>query len=217
MRYVYPYKKTNGPDTLGLSIKSVLQADPQAQIFIVGDPYPVGNHIAISSLPIRGCDVTNKMMHFAWHYDGDFMYMNDDFFITKEFNPYLTYTSGEMLINDKHSPTYQEAMQNTIDFLKSVDKPTMNYECHMPVVLNSDKLIGLFDRITWKHHNHFIKSMYLNYYECDFKSGENVKVSNEIKKAQEFLSRYGCFSTSDTWFNQKAQREFITKHLVYSA
>lgn len=218
MKYVYPYRKAqNKVDVLAHSIKWLRSFDPDAEVYIIGDPHPDGIHIPISTLPIRGCDVTNKMMHFAWHIGGIFCYMNDDFFLGPNFRFDNVLSNGEMQINEKHAPTYQEAMQNTIDFLTSVDKPIMNFECHQPVLLDSDKLIGLFDRITWKQHNHFIKSMYLNYYGCDHVPGENLKVANDIRKAQEFLSLYGSFSTSDTWFNQKAQREFITKRLAYFA
>lgn len=218
MKYVYPYRKTqNKVDVLSHSIAWLRSFDPHAEIYVIGDPHPQGVHVPISTLPIRGCDVTNKMMHFAWHFGGTFCYMNDDFFLGSNFRFDRIITTGQMQINEQHSPTYQEAMQNTIDFLKSVNKSTINFECHQPILMDSDKLIGLFDRITWKQHNHFIKSMYLNYYGCDHMPGQNLKVANDIRKAQEFLSLYGSFSTSDTWFNQKAQREFITKRSIYSA
>jgi len=218
MKYVYPYRKAqNKVDVLSHSIAWLRSFDDAAEIYIIGDPHPDGIHVPISTLPIRGCDVTNKMMHFAWHYGDTFCYMNDDFFLGPNFRFDRILSNGDLIINERHAPTYQEAMQNTIDFLKSVDKPQVNFECHQPVIMDSDKLIGLFDRITWKHHNHFIKSMYLNYYGIDHVPGENLKIANDIRTAQDLLIKYGSFSTSDTWFNQKPQREYITKRLAYSA
>ncbi len=217
MKYVYPYRESSQKvDVLRYSIQWLKAFDPEAEIYIIGDLHPDGYSIPIKTLPIRGCDVTNKILHFARLYQGKFCYMNDDFFLGRNFNFDRILHSGQMMINDRHAPTYQEAMQNTIDFLKSVDKTLFNYECHQPILMESDKLIKLFDSINWHEHNHFIKSMYLNYYGCHHLPGENLKVANDIRKADEFLNKYGSFSTGDTWFNQKAQREYITKRLAYS-
>jgi len=217
MKYVYPYRKgSQNFDVLHHSVQWLKCFDPEAEVYIIGDLHPDGYSIPIQTLPIRGCDVTNKILHFARIYSGTFCYMNDDFFIGKNFRFDRILHSNEMEINPKYAPTYQEAMQNTIDFLKSNGKTTFNYECHQPVLMDSDKLLALFDTITWKQHNHFIKSMYLNYYGCYHVQGENLKVANDIRKASEFITKYGSFSTGDTWFNQKAQREFITKRLAYS-
>ena len=118
MKYVYPYRRSsNKVDVLAHSIEWLKAFDQDAEIYIIGDPHPGGIHVPIQTLPIRGCDVTNKMMHFAWHFGGQFCYMNDDFFIGPNFRFDRILSNGNLQINDKHAPTYQEAMQNTMDFI----------------------------------------------------------------------------------------------------
>ncbi len=78
-----------------------------------------------------------------------------------------------------------------------------NYETHTPCVMDSKKLIELFDNINWQNDNHFIKSMYCNVYQVPSKEGFNCKVSiPSIAKAQEFIAIQGCFSTGDQFWNK---------------
>jgi hypothetical protein len=182
----YPFLKGSDKTELNLSIQCVKREFPDAQIHIDDDFYS----------NIRGVDVAHKVINFARENRGRFIYMNDDFFIVKK--PYKAMYSGDLVINPKHPPTYQIAMQNTIDFLKSCNKPLKNFETHSPVWFDCDKLLDLFDRITWKNNNFFIKSMYLNYYELQGFEGMNVKIhETNIDLAKSHLKKYGCVSTGD--------------------
>jgi len=213
MRFVYPYKRLRDDQCINESIRWALNIYPDAEIYVVGDHVPgTINLEPRSRSSIRGCDVTHKILTFASLIGGDFIYMNDDFFIGPKFNPDRVLSCGPMLINDRHAPTYQEAMQNTIDALKAMGCSTINFECHAPIMMNSDKLIELFDSITWSGHNHFIKSMYLNYYQVPHSPGENIKIAKDKKKAKEFLDLYGCFSISDQFMANKDTWKFITTH-----
>ena len=213
MLFVYPYKKSKDISTIEHSIKWTLRQYPTAEIYIIGDMVPGYNNLTPDARsPIRGCDVTHKLLTFARKIKGDFIYMNDDFFIGPKFNPNLAMSNGNLIINDSHAPTYQEACQNTIDALKSMRCTTINFECHAPVKMNSQMLIDLFDSISWDGHNHFVKSLYLNYYQIPHSPGHNVKIGSDTKKAQQLLDLYGSFSCSDQWMRGSTQVKFITTH-----
>ncbi|MFN9945011.1 MAG: hypothetical protein ACK56I_36640, partial [bacterium] len=85
--------------------------------------------------------MTHKLLTFARHIGGQFLYMNDDFFIGPKFNENTVLSNGNLMINDLHAPTYQEACQNTMDVLKAMGCTTRNFECHQPVMMDSQKLI----------------------------------------------------------------------------
>ena len=158
---------------------------------------------------IRGIDVTNRILTFAKTIGGEFIYMNDDFYISENWNPNLAYFKGLLQVNANHPPHYQEAARNTAEFLMHNKFTIHNFECHQPVKMSSEKLIKLFNEINWQDGNHFIKSIYLNVYKCNAVPGDNVKIHRpDVIKASEFLKTYGCFSTGEA-FLSKAGAEFL--------
>ena len=181
------------------SIDWVLASFPNAEIITVGDALPNRENIPHKKrYHERGCDVTDKILTFAKEIGGDAVYMNDDFFIGSNFDPYTNIKNGRLQVNPKHSPVYQQACQHTLDFLNHYKYTTFNFECHQPMLFNSIKLIELFDEITWQKHNHFLKSLYLNVNTFLSMDGENLKIGKpDMLKANELLSKYGCFSISD--------------------
>ncbi len=142
-------------------------------------------------------------MQISWKLrGGDFIYMNKDFFITKIWQPHVARNMGSIIVNPQHPPHTQTAQQNTLEFLKHNNFTAYNFETHTPVMMNSQKLIDLFDNINWHNDNHFIKSIYCNVYKVPSKYGFNCKVSvPSIDKAKELITLQGCFSTGDGFFN----------------
>lgn len=212
MVFVYPYiRHINDWDILR-SIDWVLTAFPNADIITVGDALPNRENIPHKKrYHERGCDVTDKILTFAREIGGDAVYMNDDFFVGNNFDPYTNIKNGMLRIDSKHSPVYQQACQHTLDFLNHYKYTTFNFECHQPMMFNSSKLIELFDEITWQRHNHFLKSLYLNVNTFLAMDGENLKIGKpNILKANELLSKYGCFSISDE-FKQGSCIDFLNR------
>ena len=212
MVYVYPYIRANNDLDIKLSIKSVLLADPKAEIWTVGDRVYEGDCIRHKrKLEHRGCDVTDKILTFAKEIGGDFIYMNDDFFINQNFNPSRSIFNGELQVNSTHAPHYQQACQNTLGFLEFNEMDINNYECHQPMLFNSQMLIELFNSIEWKNHNHFIKSLYWNVYALPSIPGTNLKLNDpKINMAERFLNDFGCFSIGDG-FKVKTGMNFLNK------
>lgn len=205
MKFVYPYHHKSTSDfEINLSIAMVLKVYPDAEIWTVGKSINCINNIPCTQHNnIRGCDVTNRILTFAKHVSGDFIYMNKDFFITESWQSHVAINMSSMIVNPEHPPHTQMAQTNTLEFLKHNNFTAYNYETHTPVMMNSQKLIDLFDNINWQQDNHFIKSIYCNVYQVPSKQGINCKVSvPSIAKAQEFIALQGCFSTGDNFWNK---------------
>lgn len=184
----YPFKKSSDKSILKSSIKLIKREFPDANIYIDEEIY--SNNSAI--------DVAHKVINFARENKGRFLFMNDDFLLVKQ--PHKAMFSGELLVNPNHPFNYQIASQNTIDFLNSCGKPLKNFETHSPVWFDCEKVVELFDNITWKNDNFFIKSLYLNYYELIGFEGVNVKINEtNLPLAKSHLKKYGCISLGDNF------------------
>jgi hypothetical protein len=205
MVFVYPYHSKSESDfEINQSIRWLRLIYPDAEIWTIGKSVAGANNLPCTQHNnIRGCDVTNRILTFARNIGGDFIYMNKDFFITKIWQPHVAINMGSIVVNPEHPPHTQMAQQNTLEFLKHNSFTAYNYETHTPVMMNSKKLIDLFDNINWQNDNHFIKSIYCNVYQVPSKDGFNCKVSvPSIDKAKEFIALQGCFSTGDGFWNQ---------------
>lgn len=213
MVFVYPYIRTADDWDIMRSINWLLAAFPQANIYTIGDAIPGTTNIPHKKrYTNRGADVSDKILTYARAIGGEFVYMNDDFFINANFQPGIQLQNGHLQINSSHSPNYQQATKNTLEFLSYYGHTTHSYECHQPMLLDSSKLLELFDQITWQEHNHFIKSLYANVYPGQSMPGDNLKIGRpDILKANELLHKYGCFSISDE-FKQRSCIDFLNRY-----
>ena len=205
MIFVYPYHSRAESDfEIKQSISFLKKVYPDAEIWTVGKAVPGINNLPCTQHNnIRGCDVTNRILTFAKKVGGEFIYMNKDFFITQSWQPHVAINMKSIIVNDDHPPHTKIAQSNTLEFLKQNSFTAYNYETHTPCIMDSKKLIELFDNINWQNDNHFIKSIYCNVYQVPSKEGFNCKVSTpSIAKAQEFIAIQGCFSTGDQFWNK---------------
>jgi len=208
MTFVFPYRKSRDEFDIQQSIRFIRMSFPEAHIVTVGDKVATIDNIPCPQLNnIRGADVTNKMLTFARERGGEFIYMNDDFYITPKLRADIPIHSGQLEIVEQHPSHYKQAMFNTIEFLKYYDRPLWNFETHSPVLIDSDKLLATFELLEWQKHNHFIKSIYLNMNLPELiRKGHNVKLHKDnIPKAQELLRTYGCFSTNETFLTPRGK------------
>jgi len=214
MIFVYPYHSKSYSDfEINQSIRWIQLTYPDAEIWTVGKAVDGVNNLPCTQHNnIRGCDVTNRILTFAKNIGGDFIYMNKDFYITKIWQSHVAINMGSIMVNPEHPPHTQVAQQNTLEFLKHNNFTAYNFETHTPVMMNSQKLIDLFDNINWQNDNHFIKSIYCNVYKVPSKEGFNCKISTpSIAKAQELIALQGCFSTGDAFWNNTCS-DWIKKY-----
>lgn len=213
MKFVYPYIRTRDDYDIRRSILWIWNNFPDSEVITVGDAVDGCQNIPHKKRYIeRGCDVTDKLLTFAMEIGGDAVYMNDDFFVSENWDPKINIRNGILKIDSKHAPNYQSACKNTLEFLSHYQYSCYNFECHQPIFFNSCKLLELFDNITWQNHNHFLKSLYLNVYPTEMIDGENLKIGRpDINKANLFIQKYGCFSISDDFKNQSGS-EFLNRY-----
>ena len=211
MKFVYPYKRKDNDFNIINSIRCVLKYYPNSEVFVLGDEPETDlefKHIkSISSHMTRGSNVTSKMLQFAKLYSGEFVYMNDDFFINDKFDFNIVHGSIEMMERKegKASIAWNQAVDNSVHFLEHNKRPIRSYECHQPVIFNSKILIETMDQIDWKNNDHFIKSLYFNInVPIRFKPIENVKlIKPNIKKANLYLEMFGCISTGQGFMTEQ--------------
>ena len=214
MTFVYPYKRKDSDFSIIHSIKSVLKHYPNATIYTIGDKVDdVLNIPFIDSNIIRGANVTAKILYFANSgISENFIYMNDDFFINERFDFERTHQGTEQLERKegKASIAWNQAVDNSKHWLSDNGYNITTYECHQPVKFNSKKLISTFNRINWKQHDHFLKSIYFNVNEpTNPKPIENVKIIEpQIFRAEAYLTIYGCFSIGNGFLTELGT-EFI--------
>ena len=216
MKFVYPYKRKDSDFNIINSIRCVLKYYPDSEVFVIGDKPETDlkfNHIkSHDSFIVRGSNVTAKMLLFAQSHPGEFVYMNDDFFINDRFDFSMVHGSIEMMERKegKASIAWNQAVDNCVHLLEHSNRPIRSYECHQPVVFNSKLLIETFEQIDWKNNDHFIKSLYFNInVPIQFKPIDNVKlIKPNIKKANLFLTMFGCLSTGQG-FMTKEGTEYI--------
>jgi hypothetical protein len=121
----------------------------------------------------------------------DFLFFNDDFFITKKFDieNYPYYNKGT-LKREKITHPYFKHLNETYEHLKSIGKETNHFDLHVPIVYNKKKFLEL-SHIWDKKCNFVVKSTYCNYHNIKGIS----KIDFKIKKPTDVDTE--CFSTYD--------------------
>lgn len=215
MKFVYPYKFKRSHFEISESLRWLYIAYPDAEVYIIGDAPDISLpfvHIPYTShLSSPGSEVTDKVMLFCHIIGDEFILMNDDFFITDRFPFHQVMRNGYITITPGHSLTYQQACENTIDFLVANHLELINYECHQPVLIQACRFIELFGQIEYQSHNHLLKSMYFNTWPMRSYPGENLKLGHSLHKAKRYLSDYGAFSSSDSFLTAD-HIEFISTY-----
>jgi hypothetical protein len=215
MKIVYPYQRTVDNFELIHSVRLLKSNHSNVDIYIVGDnPRIEGTtHVPFKQTSdIRGVNVTAKMLHFAEEYGGNFIYMNDDFFVKDNFMFDRVLHGEQLEFNKRWSAGYNKSVINTLQLLKGNGFNYVNFERHQPVPFNSDKLLYLFKQIKNDSH-HFLKSIYHNVYYGDYNYllADNLKL-NEYKPsaAMNYMNIYGAFSTGEGFLIREG-REFIKR------
>lgn len=137
---------------------------------------------------------------------GDFLFMNDDFFFTREVDAekYPYYCKG--VLDEAPDPNYSKSLVNTKEYLKGQGKRIKHFDVHTPIIYNTEKFIGLSE--TWDYSKSLdfglvVKSTYCNMLEIDScEPYEDVKL-NHLNEEEDFdrIFSTNCFScTDDAWY-----------------
>lgn len=195
MIFIYPYKRKDSDFLLLNSVRVVKSIYPDAECYTVGDKVEGVKNIPFKdSHEIKGVNVTAKMLHVATLFE-EFVYMNDDFFISDTYDLNKVYCSFENLERKPHaSSAWNLATDNTKHWLEYNGYPIRSYECHQPVVFNSKKLIKTFRLLDWENH-HFLKSIYFNVNPHELEIIQNNKlIKFDKRESDRRLKEWGWLS-----------------------
>ena len=125
-----------------------------------------------------------------------FLLMNDDFFMTADFEAgkYPYYHKGDM--PDIGENEYRKVIVNTRKYLESIGKPFKHYGVHCPMRIEADKYKSLEK---FYHEPMSIRCLYGNFF-VEGKEAKDCK-GDKIKK-----SPLKCFSSKD-WMGKDFVRE----------
>lgn len=214
MIFVYPYKRKDSDFCIIHSVKLLNKYYPNSAIFTIGDKVDgIDNIPHDDSNIIRGANVTSKLL-LASESFREFVYMNDDFFINDRIDFNRVYCGSELLERKegKASISWNQSVDNTKHYLSDRNLSTITYECHQPVLFNSELLRSTMSQIDWMNNDHFVKSLYFNINPpTNPMPIDNVKlIEPNINRAELFLSMFGCFSIGQGFLTEQGAN-FIKK------
>ena len=123
--------------------------------------------------------IAMKICHACKIVDSDFIFMNDDFFLTRAQNWNLNY--AKETLNPKGHDHYQKSILDTRDYLLSLECSTFNFDVHTPIVYNSKKFLDLmphFEKSRVSSNGMVVKSLYGNIYGLEPTSYNDCKLSS---------------------------------------
>ncbi len=202
LNIVYPYKIANNND-LKFSLRSLKYLKiPYNDVYILGDkPKWLKNTKTINHQlkDNHQLDTISKLYKYSQTVGGDFILMNDDFFLLKNVKQIKYYYHESILdyANTRYG-AYKHTATRTYELLVSAGKPTFNFSLHVPIILNSEKLIELIRLFGVKPFH--LRSLYCNYFELPKVVMQDVKIKS--------------YSTFSDWRTRKRRRFLSTSDSV---
>ena len=178
MDAVYIYKRTSG-DELLYSVR-LLQKNVKdlGTIWVIGDVPPESlrndvRHVNYTTRMGKFADQMAKLTYIVREPElsEDFILMMDDVYILSLFKPEVMYdqkypTLRERIVN-RVQDQYRASLEKTEAYLEENDLNTVNYELHIPVVMNREKAVVMTNNLIETDFDLQIKSLYYNFYPID--------------------------------------------------
>lgn len=209
-------------DELVYSLRSLDTCFSVDRVFFMGRPHGNWNVTIVPGTFEKYGDKWSNLDH-AWrqipHVDGlseEFLYMNDDFFFMRETDAIPVMYRGELGTSVPRD-NYAVGRIEVRAFLEEHDLPILNYEMHVPMVLNKNKIAemyGLWDRDTLFG---FQRSLYGNVTQIGGIESQDVKCGDAA------IASFSCdpdtlFLSSDTvsWYRSPVFKELRSKYTSMS-
>lgn len=134
----------------------------------------------------------------------DFLFMSDDHFITKKFHadalPY--YYCGQLvdyLYDNPRKMPYVNVLLNTYKYLNGLNKPTLNFNLHCPIIYNKEKFSTVFPQ-PWPEYGFALKSIYCNILNIEGKYYEDLKIKEDatLQDVEKLIADRYFFSIADS-------------------
>lgn len=168
---VYVLKNEPVNEELIYSLRSVMKNFPHKNIWFAGglpDGLLPDNYIPCEQTSIKYYNVHNLIEKIAFFLpvSDDFVLFNDDFFVLQKVKDLPVYVDEDLnsLINRIEGSIgrrsfYTKILKQDIELLRNNNRPTLNFEVHLPMVFNRK----LLQEVLWKYPNCLgIRSLYGN-------------------------------------------------------
>ena len=183
---VYFVKNAQSNNELRYSIRSVVENMPYKRIWIFGGcPYGIVPDVRIRAEQNGASKWENvhEMYRLACankDLTDNFILFNDDFYIMKpmtKVEPLYRCTLDEHIAlleaKFKRPNGYTKLLRNCNKELKTLGKPALSYELHVPFIFNKKKLEALLNKYP---DQHCTRTLYGNLYNIGGKQSEDIKV-----------------------------------------
>lgn len=198
MNFVYICRSGENEE-LRYSIRSVIKHYPDARIFLFGGKpnWFTGDYIPVADISGKFNNITScfKAVSECQEIE-DFILMNDDFFIINKINTFEYYYDGLLQTKlENHAreyglSQYARSLKTGIKALKGIVEHPINYDIHVPMPMNRERLAGIVDMSTCP------RSVYGNYYNV---GGVNIK-DVKVYKGDKNIPDADFISTEDNSF-----------------
>ena len=204
---VYILKEDVDPSELRYSLRSIEKNFPHNKVwFVCGQPKgfePDGRITHKQSGSTKWAWIRSSMYEVIKNDDvtEDFFLFNDDFFVMKPFaGDFINYVDGtlERRINELHDESgmspYCRTLYKAQQELITLGKPTMNYDVHLPMLMNKEKVLASIGQCSSPQ----MRSVYGNINEIEYVLHPDVKIGSLdiVPKSPDFLS------TNERSFNE---------------
>lgn len=184
------------------------------KVYLIGEkPYFVNDSVIFLPYPNRvknaAINIMEKMDIACQVVGGEFLFMNDDYFLTKpveEFPACYKNTLEEAIKKNKGNE-YSYHLMETLAQLQAKGLPTKNFDVHSPMLVNSELMMKVIESFDWnKRYGPTLKSIYFNYYYHYFTGVLKPDCKLAIKRFEPQILRMiendNCFSIADRAINK---------------
>lgn len=217
---VYFVKNTDHNEELRYSLRSVEKNFPHNKVwFFGGCPKDLKPDVFVPVKQDKGSKYQNVRgsVFEALHTEGlsdDFYLFNDDFFVMSKVSYVVPAVNGSIAfliqkLNSKYPENikagYRNRLKNTVNALRKANKDRLNYELHIPMLINKQKgidILNIFDNTV------AFRSTYGNYYGIAKTIHPDVKIF-DIDKTYDPDIHNVFLSTSDFSWNHGLIGEYI--------
>ena len=209
---VYIYKNV-GSEELKYSIRSVEKNFPYNKIVVAGDRPSdlVPDYFLAVDQNMEKCKNALNILYNIVNcseISDDFWLFNDDFFIMKPVKRFSYYHNGSLLdLIEKYKAKFGDnpyvmKLKNCYETLYKNNCTSYNYELHIPMLFNKDKLKQLFKDYP---QTSCTRSLYGNVYNVEGKDTPDVKIYDGSKPSKTAK----LLSTTEGSFKQGIVGQFI--------
>lgn len=213
---VYFVKDAKENEELRYSLRS-LKNFPHRKVWFYGgrpDWARPDEHVRILQNKGSKYDNVHHMISVACHnsqISSQFFLFNDDFFIMRptEYHPYYRGGLHKYIVDIENRANcisaYTRRLRNMVRVLEEAGLPTLNYEMHVPLLIDRAKMLEVLARFAGLNG---VRSLYGNYAKLGGEKMDDVKVFSPAQR----IPASPLLSTSDETFLYGEVGRYIREH-----